>query len=343
MVASSAAQPDRSRTLAYIAQSHRAPPPAPASGSATTPLRKLSFAALGTNCEVQYSAPGGETQAAHFERAVTSWVGTFEAKYSRFRSDSLLSRINAAAGQEWVSVDAEMEALLKLCDTLHFMTQGVLDPTALPLLRLWNYRTDNPRLPTDSEIEAARRLVGWKNVQRSQGKIFLPEPGMALDFGGFGKEYAVDMAAQIAVQSGISNALVDFGHDLKALGQPPDRPAWHIGLEDPLRPETTSGSIAVIGKGVASSGDYIRRMIVGGRRYGHIVDPRSGRPVANGCLQATVVTGSCLQAGALSTTAFVLGVTKGIEFIQSFPGAEGLIVTEHARAQTRGFFNYVVS
>ena len=140
-----------------------------------------------------------------------------------------------------------------------------------------------------------------------------------------------------------SSALIDFGHDLKALGQPPDRPAWHIGLEDPVRPETTNGSIAVIGKGVASSGDYIRRVVIGGRKYGHIVDPRGGRPVANGCLQATVVTGSCLQAGVLSTTAFVLGVTKGIEFIQSFPGAEGLIITENARAQTRGFFNYVVS
>jgi thiamine biosynthesis lipoprotein len=166
---------------------------------------------------------------------------------------------------------------------------------------------------------------------------------MALDLGGFGKEYAADIAAQIAIEQGITSALIDFGHDLRAVGTPPDRPAWHIGLEDPHNPGTTSGSIAVIGKGVASSGDYIRRLVVEGRRYGHIIDPRSGRPVANGCLQATVVTGSCLQAGALSTTAFVLGAAKGIEFIQSFPGAEGLIVTEHARAQTRGFFQHVVA
>ena len=329
--------------MAYIAQSHRAPPPADAAGPATAPLRRLSFAALGTNCEVQYAAPGGADQAARFEKAVTGWVTAFEAKYSRFRPDSLLCRINEAAGHNWVAVDAETEALFKLCDTLHFMTQGVLDPTALPLIRLWNYRAENPRLPSDEEVAAALRLVGWKKVQRAPGKVLLPEPGMALDFGGFGKEYAVDMAAQIAVQQGISSALVDFGHDLKAIGRPPDRPAWHIGLEDPKRPGHTAGSMAVIGKGVASSGDYIRRVLIGGRRYGHIVDPRSGRPVANGCLQATVVTGSCLQAGVLSTAAFVLGVPNGIEFIQSFPGAEGLIVTENARAQTRGFFHHVVA
>lgn len=329
--------------MAYIAQSHRAPPPAPAGGTGSAPLRRLAFPALGTNCEIKYSAPKGEGQALSFERAVTAWMTGFEAKFSRFRSDSLVSRINAAAGREWVPVDEETEALFKLCDTLHFMTQGVLDPTTLPLLRLWDYRTENPRLPTDEEVDTARNKIGWKKVQRSPGKVFLPEPGMALDLGGFGKEYAVDIAAQIAIEQGITSALIDFGHDLRAVGTPPDRPAWHIGLEDPHKPGTTSGSIAVIGKGVASSGDYIRRLVVEGRRYGHIIDPRSGRPVANGCLQATVVTGSCLQAGALSTTAFVLGAAKGIEFIQSFPGAEGLIVTEHARAQTRGFFQHVVA
>ena len=329
--------------MSVISQWNRAQPPTPSGTGANLPLRKLSFPALGTKCDVQYAAQGGDEQAAQFERAVVAWVNAFEAKYSRFRSDSLLSRINDAAGKAWVEIDAEMEAMLKLCDTLHFMTQGVLDPTALPLLRLWNYQAEQHRVPAEREIAAARALVGWKKVQRASGKVFLPEPGMAIDFGGFGKEYAVDIAAQIAMEHGIQHALVDFGHDLRAIGAPPDRPAWHIGLEDPHRPGTTSGSLAILGKGVASSGDYIRRFVVEGKRYGHIIDPRTGWPVANGCLQATVVTGTCLQAGVLSTTAFVLGVPKGIEFIQACPGAEGLLVTERARAQTRGFFHYVVS
>ena len=329
--------------MAVIAQSRRAPPP-PAPGQALgVPLRRLSFPALGTTCEVQYAAPGGATQATTFERAVVAWVAAFEAKYSRFRSDSLVSRINAAAGLEWIEIDPEMEGLLKLCDNLHFMTQGVLDPTALPLIKLWNYKAESPRLPTSAEIDETRTLVGWKNVQRTPGKVFLPVRGMALDFGGFGKEYAVDIAAQIATDHGIPSALVDFGHDLRAVGVPPDRPAWHIGLEDPQNPGTHNASLAIIGKGVASSGDYIRRFVVEGRRYGHIIDPRTGRPVANGCLQATVVAASCLQAGVLSTTAFVLGVPKGVDFIQACPGAEGLLVTDKVRAQTRGFFNHVAT
>ena len=329
--------------MAVVSQSHRAPPPAPTSLDVGVPLRKLSFPALGTMCEVQYAAPGGDPQAAAFERAATGWVNAFEAKYSRFRPDSLISRINSAAGREWIEVDAEMEGLLKLCDTLHFMTQGVLDPTMLPLIRLWNYKTETPRIPTADEIASARALVGWKKVLRSPGKIKLPEVGMALDFGGFGKEYAVDITAQIATDHGIRAALVDFGHDLRAVGVPPGRPAWHIGLEDPQKPGTPAGSIAVSGKGVASSGDYLRRFVVNGKRFGHILDPRTGSPVANGCVQATVIAGSCLQAWVLSTTAFVLGVPKGVEFIQACQGAEGLLLTERTRAQTRGFFNYVVS
>lgn len=329
--------------MALISQSQRLPPAPAGSTTPVGPLRRLTFPALGTTCEVQY-ATADAAQAARFETAAKGWVEAFEAKYSRFRPDSLLSRINAAAGKDWVPVDPEMEQMLQLCETLHFMTQGVLDATALPLLRLWNYKANQPVVPSIQQIVDARRLVGWSKVQRAPGRVFLPIEGMALDFGGFGKEYAVDIVAQIAVDHGIANVLVDFGHDLRALGAPPGRPAWHIGLEDPSKPGTATLSVALHGsKGIASSGDYLRCFTIDGKRYGHIVDPRTGWPVANGCLQATVIAGSCLQAGVLSTTAFVLGVPKGIEFIQACPGAEGLLLTPNARAQTRAFFNYVAA
>jgi thiamine biosynthesis lipoprotein len=330
--------------MAYISQSQRTPPTTAAGPPASGPLRKLTFSAFATACEIQYAAPDGEKQAADFESAAVAWVQAFEAKYTRFRPSSLVSRINAAAGHSWVEVDEDMEQMLKLCDVLYPMTQGVLDPTMLPLMRIWDWKAEPPVIPTAGQIAAARRLVGWPKVQRVPGRIFLPEPGMALDFGGFGKEYAVDLVAQIALNHGIAHALVDFGHDLRALGAPPGRPAWHIGLEDPQRPGSSWASVAVSGgQGIASSGDYLRSFTVDGRRYGHIIDPRTGSPVANGCTQATVIAGSCLHAGVLSTTAFVLGMPQGIELIQSFPGAEGMLLTGKARAQTRGFFNYVAT
>jgi len=166
---------------------------------------------------------------------------------------------------------------------------------------------------------------------------------MALDLGGWGKEYAVDRVAGIAREHHIASALVDFGHDLFAVGTAPGKPGWHIGLEDPAQSgDACWGSVAIKNRGVASSGDYRRGFTINGVRYGHIIDPRTGRPVAHGARQVTVVAPTCVQAGVLSTTAFILSPADWIRFIQESMGAEGCILANGARHQTRGFFNYVV-
>ncbi len=328
--------------MPLIAEMTKRPSAAPVAG-AVEPLRYLRWVALGTQCEVQYVC-ADPVAAQAFEGAVVAWVAAFEAKYSRFRPDSLVSRINAAAGRDWVEIDAEMEQFLEVCHSLHFMTQGLLDVTALPLMRLWDYKAAVPRVPAPAEIAAARRLVGWARVERTPGRVRLPEVGMALDFGGWGKEYAVDRVAGIAREHQITCALVDFGHDIHTIGAAPGKPGWHIGLEDPARPGVACwGSLALANRSVASSGDYLRGFTVDGICYGHIIDPRTGYPVAHGARQVTVIAPTCLQAGALSTTAFIMNPADGIKFIQESMGAEGCIVTAHARHQTRGFFNYVVT
>ncbi len=305
------------------------------------PVERRVWRALGTTCEVQFPASAGAAGEV-WAREAQAWVAAFEAKYSRYRADSLLSRINAEAGRGWVEIDAETERYLDLCGSLHFMTRGALDPTSGPLLRLWNYQAPQSAWPTDEEVETARRLVGWAKVERRAGQVRLPLVGMALDFGGWGKEWAVDAAWQLAAKHGLNSVLVDFGHDLRAGSPPPGKPAWHVGIEDPDLPGTARTSLAVWQKGVASSGDYLRFGAIGGRRFGHIVDPRTGRPVTNGCRQVTVLAASCLQAGVLSTAAFVLGATEGLRLVQETMGAEALIITDKARYQSRGFFNYVV-
>lgn len=313
---------------------------APAAGAA---LRRLSWHALGTTCEIQYACPDAR-QSAGFEAAAVRWVETFEARYSRFRPDSLLNRINAAAGRDWVEIDDEMGRFLDFCAGVHLMTRGCLDVTAGPLMRLWNYHTSEPRLPAAGEIDAALRLVGWDKVQRSPGRVCLPEAGMSLDFGGWGKEYAVDAVARLAREHGLRAALVDFGHDISAVGSSPGKPAWHIGLEDPAKPGSACwGSVGVSDRAVASSGDYLRGFTIDGVRYGHIIDPRTGRPVSNGCRQVTVIAPSCIQAGILATTVFILGPEAGIQLVDQTMDAEAVILTDKTRFQTRGFYRYVVT
>jgi thiamine biosynthesis lipoprotein len=319
------------------------PPVTCAAGDAGATVRRRTWNALGTVCEIQYVCDD-PALAARFESAAFDWVETFEARYSRFRPDSLLSRINASAGGDWTPVDAEMEQLLDFSSSLHFLTQGVLDITTGPVLSLWNYKASPPRIPDEAAIAAARRLVGIHLLQRQPGLVRLPSAGMSLDFGGWGKEYAVDAVAALATSHGITRCLVDFGHDIRAVGAAPGKPGWHIGLEDPANPAgPCRGSLAACDLGIASSGDYLRGFTIDGRRYGHIIDPRTGRPVANGCRQVTVVASTALQAGALSTALFILGPDAGLRLVADSMGAEARVITDRAVHQTRGFFRYVVS
>jgi thiamine biosynthesis lipoprotein len=311
-----------------------------ATESLTSGNYNLAFQAMGTVCRVQFRC-GQASLARTFQDEVLTWVAQFEAKYSRFLADSLISRINAAAGEHWVEIDPETQNLIKLCSEMFFFTRGAFDPTALPLIKLWNWKSQPAALPTADQLAAARELCGWNKVQLRPGGIFLPRTGMSIDLGGIGKEYAVDCVTQLALQRGIESVLVDFGQDIRVGGKPPTKGAWHIGLEDPKNPGQCWTGLAVTGNAVATSGDYLRHFKKDGRRYGHIVDPRDGQPVHNRCISVSVIAPSCTVAGILSTTAFILGPTEGLNLISQCLGAEGCITTDQTRHQTRRFHEYV--
>lgn len=310
--------------------------------SAKGGTHELTFHAMGTQCRVKFRTTR-VADAAAFQNELLCWVASFEATYSRFLPDSLISRINAKAGVDWVEIDPETERLFDLCSQLVFNTRGAFDPTALPLIRLWNWKAEHPVIPNAADIKATQQLVGWSRVQRKPGAVFLPQAGMCIDLGGIGKEFAVDCVLTLALEQGIQNILVDFGQDVRVHGQPVDKPAWHIGLQDPKNPARCWCGLAVKNHAVATSGDYLRSFTLNGTRYGHIIDPRTGYPVSNGCLAVSVLAPTCTVAGIFSTTAFILGPQEGISFISNFPGAEGCVVTERGTFTTRRFQNYVVS
>src|SRR5690349_3729615 len=140
-------------------------------------LHKLAFQAMNTICRVNFSTPNSSL-ARDFQSEVVQWVSWFEARYSRFIDNSLIGRINLAAGLHWIEIDPETEALFNLCQEMIFFTRGVFDPTALPLIRLWNWKAKPPIVPDASAIKRAQELVGWNKVQRRPGAIFLPQKGM---------------------------------------------------------------------------------------------------------------------------------------------------------------------
>ena len=299
-------------------------------------LHKLTFNAMGTRCCVQFhSVPA--SLARDFQQEVVRWVARFEAYYSRFIDDSLVGRINAAAGEHWVETDPETDRLFAFFQDLFFLTRGTFDPTALPLIKLWNWKAQPPVIPGDAAIQAARALVGWNKVQRRPGGVFLPQRGMCIDLGGIGKEYAVDCVMNLAIERGIQNVLVDFGQDVRVRGAGPGKEFWWIGLEDPNEPGKCWTGVAVTDHAVATSGDYVRCFMVNGRRYGHIIDPRSGYPADTGVRAASAIAPSCTIAGLLTTTALILGPTEALHLMESHPGAAGAISTDKTRLRSRRF------
>lgn len=274
-------------------------------------IRRVRFRALGTECLVQFRHQDDRTSLV-FAAEFLGWLEQFEAKFSRFRPDSDVSRINESAGGDWVKVSPWMETMLDLAGDLHQLTQGIMDPTLLPLMRVWNWKSVHTQLPERSEIKSANDLCGFHKLQRKPGKVRLPKAGMGLDFGGFGKEYAVDQVAAIARKHAIRDALVDLGRDVYAMGGNGCHPFWHVGIEDGLNPGHCRGGLAVFNQAVAASGDYARRFEMNGVRYGHILDPRTGWPVSNGLRAVTALAPSCLQAGVYSTAVFVMGAREGI-------------------------------
>src|SRR5947208_2559520 len=164
---------------------------------------------------------------------------------------------------------------------------------------------------------------------------------MGLDLGGMGKEFAVDRIGQLLAGAGVSGALVDFGADVRVVGLPADgRLGWHIGLDDPRQPGRCWCGLGLREGAVATSGDYIRRFEINGRRYGHILDIRSGQPVDNSCRAVSVLAPSCTLAGMLSTAVFVLGPEEGLRLLEAQYGAAGAIITEHGVIASRHFYEH---
>jgi FAD:protein FMN transferase len=302
---------------------------------------QLTFRAMSTPVKVSFRAATASL-AQEYQSAVVQWTASFEARYSRFIPQSIVGQINAAAGGGWVDVDEETGRLFSLCSEMFSLTRGAFDAAALPMIRLWDWKANPPRVPEAKAVAAAREISGWHKIERSGGKIRLPKAGMGIDLGGIGKEYAVDQVFQMGRERGLTDLLIDIGQDVRVFGRSPGKDAWYIGLEEPETPGRCWAGVALTDHAVATSGDYFRNFMKDGRRYGHIVDPRTGEPVCNGCQAVTVIAPTCLIAGILSTAAFILGPDEGLELVQQHGKAEACITTDRARYQTRRFSSHVV-
>jgi thiamine biosynthesis lipoprotein len=223
-------------------------------------------------------------------------------------SGSDIHQINLNAGVKGVNVDPHIMHLLQRVLELNPVLHRYFQLTMQPVAALWGFGTDQPTVPGQEELSHALLLVNDRSIvcNKDEGQIFLGRQGMAIDLGGIAKGYAVEVAAQSLLQSGIHNAMINAGGQIKVLGSKPDKSAWRVGIQDP-RSESILEVIELRdGQVLATSGDYQRFFESSGRRYHHLLDPLTGFP-ATLCRSATVLGTDATMADILSTAIFVAG------------------------------------
>ncbi len=270
---------------------------------------------MASPCEVlvESSARDAATAAA---RAVAAEAWRIEDKFSRYRDDNIVHRINSSGGEP-VSVDEETARLLDFAATLHQLSNGRFDITSGVLREVWHF-DGSDRVPRPDVVRAILERVGWDRVTWDPPVLTLRK-GMQIDLGGIGKEYAVDRCIAV-LQSAIDvPGLVNFGGDLAVTGAPRIRPAWKVAIEGPATgsPERL---IDLRQGALATSGDARRFLVKDGVRYGHILDPGTGWPIADAPKSVTVAADTCTQAGMLSTLAMLRGADA-----ESFLESQGVL------------------
>ena len=233
--------------------------------------------------------------------AAEAW--RIERKYSRYRDDSVISGLNRSGGKP-IPLDEETALLLQFAARCHELSDGAFDITSGVLRRAWRF-DGTGRLPEAGQVTALLRQVGFERLVFTDGKLVVPQ-GMELDFGGIGKEYAVDRALALVAAQFEGAVLVNFGGDIAA-NQAPDAGPWQVGVERPDAHGQARLLLDFSRGGLATSGDTHRFFEHSGRRYGHILDVRTGWPIRDAPRSVTVAAGSCVEAGMIATLAMLQG------------------------------------
>ena len=253
-----------------------------------------------------------------------------ERLLSRFDQRSEISRINRCAGQSCVKVSRETFSLLKTAQEISFLSGGAFDITIGPLVKLWDYK-HAASAPDAAAIQAALSLVGFGNLALCAQSCTagLAQAGQVIDLGGIGKGYASDRAIAVFQRYGIASAFTNIGGNVSTLGAKPDGTPWQVGILHPRQEDSILGTVGVCGQAVVTSGDYERYFTDReGNRWHHIINPATGYPAQSGIISATVVADSALQADALSTALFVLGMEKGRKLLDHYPTVQALLVDD---------------
>ncbi|SHG91473.1 FAD:protein FMN transferase [Tepidibacter thalassicus] len=291
----------------------------------SNPVSKTEFV-LGTVVTVKiYDDVSEEVFNKIFNR-----LREIEHKMTINKEDSEVMRINSNSGKDFVKVSNDTFYVIKKGKYFSSLSNGKFDITIGPLVKLWNIGTEYARVPSKYEIDKKIKLVDYNNVvlNESQKSIMLKEKGMVLDLGGIAKGYAADEIVKILKESNIKHAIINLGGNVFAYGNKPDGTSWKIGIQNPFSQRGDyMGIVNISNKTVVTSGIYERFFEKDGKRYHHILDTVTGYPVENNLVGVSIITNTSIDADALSTAVFSLGLRKGMDFIEKLSDVDAIFIT----------------
>lgn len=300
------------------------------------PVAKIHDARLLMGTQVAIAAETEEVSAARAGvDAAFAAMQRLSDEMNHYDPASLVSAINRAAGVAPVAVTPALMAVLQQAQALSVRTDGAFDIT-IGALTGWRFDRDAPQAPNPADVRAGLAKVGYRDLvlDATRGTAFLRRPGMRIDLGGIAKLYIVDVGLQVLRGHGLSRAQIDAGGDIGVFGGTHTRP-WRIGIRDP-RAQGLAAVVELMDGFVVSSGDYERFFLKDGRRYHHIIDPRTGYPTA-GLQQVTLVARNAAAVNGLSAATMVLGESAGRALIEATPGVSGYLVGDTRRWHSADF------
>lgn len=269
-----------------------------------TPTHWLAeFSAMASPCQLLLDGADRQTAKA-LSRIAAEETIRIERKFSRYRDDNIIHRINTAAGEP-IDVDAETALLLDFANICYQLSDGMFDVTSGKFREVWQF-DGSDRLPDASAVSALLENVGWHNVAWHPPQLRL-KPGMEIDLGGIGKEYAVDRCYELLLEETDLPFLLNFGGDLRVSGVHRNGEPWHVGVENPNMQQVASTAIRLYRGAIATSGDSRRFLLKHGKRYSHILNPKTGWPVTDAPRSVTVAAPTATEAGMLATFASLQG------------------------------------
>lgn len=315
--------------------------------TAEVKLLKQTRMIMGTFAEVSIYSNDEKTAGKAIDEALNE-MERMDHIMSNYKDDSELSQLNRKAAKLPVACNRELLDVIEQSQYYSELSDGAFDVTIFPLVALWGFFDEKGHVPPNKEIERLLPAVSYKNIvinkgsdPQKPGTVFFKNAQTQIDLGAIGKGYAVDKALEVIKKFGVDNACINLGGNIYVLGTPPGKNAWKIGVQHPRNKGEILGYLELKNEATATSGDYERFFEIGGKRYSHIIDPKTGMPVS-GTISVTIVAPTATEVDGLSTTVFVLGYEMSLALIKKVSGADALIAYEGkdgkiAIAMTKGF------